>query len=71
MKPYAPSTNKGRTVAADDIHHRTADLPSKARKAAAKAQRKSARRRPGEGRDFGGLDDTFFPIPGYSSAGDY
>jgi hypothetical protein len=44
MRPYAPSTNRGRTIAGDDIHHRTADQPPKARKASAKAQRHAARR---------------------------
>ncbi|TAL65854.1 MAG: hypothetical protein EPN79_11945 [Burkholderiaceae bacterium] len=61
MRPYAPSTNKDRTVAGDDIHHRTADQPSKARKASAKAQRHAARR-PDVAQDE--LNGTSFPKDG-------
>jgi len=43
MRPYAPQTNKGRTVAGDDIHHRTADQPRAAAKGSAKAARHAAR----------------------------
>lgn len=43
MHPYAPQTNKGRTVAGDDIHHRTADQPRAAAKPSAKAARHAAR----------------------------
>ncbi|MBK3779874.1 hypothetical protein G3A43_06375 [Paraburkholderia aspalathi] len=43
MKPYAPGTSKGRTVAVEDVHHRTADQPREAANAAAKALRHSAR----------------------------
>jgi len=43
MKPYAPATNRGRTVAVDDIHHRTADQPRKAAARKAKAARHAAR----------------------------
>lgn len=43
MHPYSPHTNKGRTRAGDDIHHRTADLPRAGAKAAAKAARHAAR----------------------------
>lgn len=43
MKPYSAPTDKGRTVAGEDMHHRTADQPRKAARASAKAQRKAAR----------------------------
>lgn len=43
MKPNSPKTNKGRTVGADDVHHKTADQPKTAANAAAKALRKAAR----------------------------
>jgi len=43
MKAYAPSTSKGRTVGGHDIHHKTADQPKPAAKAAAKAMRHAAR----------------------------
>ena len=43
MKPYSPSTSKGRTVAVDDVHHRTADQPKTSAKVAAKKLRHSAR----------------------------
>ena len=43
MKPYVPDTNKGRVVARDDIHHRTADQPRKLAERSAKAARHSAR----------------------------
>lgn len=43
MKPYSPTTAKGRTVAGDDIHRHTADQPRAAAKAAAKAMRHAAR----------------------------
>lgn len=45
MRPYAPATNKGRTVCGDDIHHKTADQP----KTAAKAMRHAARQ---QGKQF-------------------
>lgn len=43
MTPYTPANNKGRTVAMDDIHHRTADQGRASAKAAAKAMRHAAR----------------------------
>lgn len=43
MKPYAPTTDTGRTRAVDDVHHRTADQPRRAAKASAKALRHAAR----------------------------
>jgi hypothetical protein len=43
MKVYAPPTKKGRTVAVDDVHHRSADQPTKDRKASARALKRSAR----------------------------
>jgi hypothetical protein len=43
MKAYSPETNKGRTVAINDIHHSTADQGRKEAKAAAKAMRSQAR----------------------------
>lgn len=43
MKPYAPTTSKGRTVSGDDIHHKSADQPKRAAIAAAKRMRHSAR----------------------------
>lgn len=43
MKPYSPATNKGRTVAGDDVHHKTADQSRTAANAAAKSLRKAAR----------------------------
>jgi hypothetical protein len=43
MKPYTPNTRKGRTVARDDIHHGSADVPKESRKPAAKAMRHAAR----------------------------
>ncbi|MDU8350569.1 hypothetical protein RYA05_01550 [Pseudomonas syringae pv. actinidiae] len=43
MKPYAPQTNKGRTVSIDDISHRTADQPRRDRVAAAKSAAHGAR----------------------------
>lgn len=42
MRPYTPVTNKGRTMARDDIHHKTED--GGIRKAKAKIARKAARR---------------------------
>lgn len=42
MKPYTPPTDRGRTKAVDDIHHRTADS-GRNRAPAAKAQRHAAR----------------------------
>lgn len=48
MKPYAPRNNKGRTVAVDDIHHRTADQPKAGAVAAAKAMRHAARQHGGK-----------------------
>jgi len=44
MRPYTPDTNKGRTVARDDIHHETADGGFSHRIARAKTARKAARR---------------------------
>lgn len=43
MKPYTPDTSKGRTVAGDDIHHRTADTTKEWRTSRAKRQKHSAR----------------------------
>lgn len=43
MRPYSPDTDKGRTRAGDDIHHRTADLPRAGAKTVAKASRHAAR----------------------------
>jgi hypothetical protein len=43
MKAYSPKTNKGRTVAGDDVHHKSADQPKPAANAAAKALKKAAR----------------------------
>jgi hypothetical protein len=43
MRPYSPDTDKGRTRAGDDIHHRTADLPRASAKTVAKAARHGAR----------------------------
>lgn len=43
MRPYTPDTSKGRIVAGDDIHHRTADCPRPGAKLAAKAMRHAAR----------------------------
>lgn len=43
MKPYSAPTDKGRTVAEGDVHHRTADQPRPHAKAAAKSLRKGAR----------------------------
>ncbi len=43
MKPYTPNNSKGRTVGGHDIHHKTADQPKLATKAAAKAKRHAAR----------------------------
>lgn len=42
MRVYSPSTNKGRTVSHDDVHHKTADQPRGDARAAAKALRKAA-----------------------------
>lgn len=44
MKPYTAMSNKARTMARDDIHHRTADCPRSVARAKAKAARKAARR---------------------------
>ena len=44
MKPYSPTTDKSRTVAVDDVHHRSAHQPCEQAKAAAKALKHSARR---------------------------
>ena len=49
MRAYAPATNKGRTVSGNDIHHKTADQPKTAAKAAAKAMRHAARQ---QGKQF-------------------
>lgn len=43
MRPYSPPSNRGRTRAGDDIHHRTADQPRTAARHAAKAARHGAR----------------------------
>lgn len=43
MKAYTPATSKGRAVGGHDIHHKTADQPKPAAKAAAKAMRHAAR----------------------------
>jgi len=43
MKAYAPNNAKGRTVGGHDIHHKTADQPKTAAKAAAKTMRHAAR----------------------------
>lgn len=43
MKPYSPRTNKGRSVAIDDIHHKTSVYRDRAT-ASAKAMRHAARR---------------------------
>jgi len=44
MRPYAPDTSKGRTVARDDIHHKTQDKHGNAsRESSAKAMRHAAR----------------------------
>lgn len=43
MRPYTPDTDKGRTRAGDDIHHRTADQPRAAAEPVAKASRHAAR----------------------------
>ena len=43
MRPYAANTNRGRTVARDDIHHRTADQPKSLANLAAKVARHGAR----------------------------
>ena len=43
MKPYTRNTNKGRTLARDDIHHATADQSRISSKSAAKAARHGAR----------------------------
>ena len=43
MRPYSPDTDKGRTRAGDDIHHRTADMQRAGSKTVAKATRHAAR----------------------------
>ncbi|AQH05762.1 hypothetical protein A9R05_42865 (plasmid) [Burkholderia sp. KK1] len=43
MKVYAPNTDKGRTVAVDDVHRREADQPRSHARAAAKSLRHAAR----------------------------
>lgn len=43
MRTYSPQTSKGRTVGVEDVHHKTADQPKAAARAAAKALRKAAR----------------------------
>lgn len=43
MKTYSPTTAKGRKVAGDDIHHRTADQPRAAASVAAKTMKHAAR----------------------------
>ena len=43
MKAYSPQTSKGRTVAGDDVHHKSADQPKPAANATAKALKKAAR----------------------------
>lgn len=44
MKPYTPNTNKGRTMARDDVHHKTRDCPKSEADCRAKSMRKAARR---------------------------
>ena len=45
MKPYSPRTNKGRSVAIDDIHHKSSVFRYGDRStASAKAMRHAARR---------------------------
>lgn len=43
MRPYAPENNIGRTIAMDDVLHRTADATKKAAKKAAKPLKHAAR----------------------------
>lgn len=43
MRPFTPNTNKGRTWAGDDIHHKTADQPARDRGARAKSAKHAAR----------------------------
>lgn len=43
MKVYSPETNKGRTVAIDDIHHNTADQSRHSAKFDAKRMKSAAR----------------------------
>lgn len=43
MKPLSPATNVGRTIAGDDVNHRTADDTRRAAARAAKALRHAAR----------------------------
>jgi hypothetical protein len=43
MKPYTRENSKGRRMAGDDIHHRTADMPRKQGKLVAKKARHGAR----------------------------
>ncbi len=43
MKPYTREDNNGRSMAGHDIHHRTADLPTKGRRLIAKRARHGAR----------------------------
>ncbi|WP_157639866.1 hypothetical protein [Burkholderia ubonensis] len=43
MQPYTRNDNKGRTLARDDIHHRTADLVRAGAKKVAKSARHAAR----------------------------
>jgi len=43
MRPYTRRTNKGRTIARDDIHHATADQSRQSAQTCAKAARHGAR----------------------------
>lgn len=43
MKPYAPTTNKGRHLAGHDVCHRTADQPKSVANKSAKKLRHAAR----------------------------
>lgn len=43
MKAYSPSTNKGRVVAGDDVHHKTANQPKWMAKKQAKTLKHAAR----------------------------
>lgn len=43
MKPLSPSSNKGRRVSGDDVHHRTADQTRAGAKTSAKMLKHSAR----------------------------
>lgn len=53
MKAYSPQSNKGRTVAGDDVHHKTADQTKQAANTAAKALRHAARQ---DGKKHAGIE---------------